>query len=229
MAPLKRPAAGKFALTTAGKTKKKKTAEADEGAKGLNQQVAVWKAGVEETDAEQVGEGLRDKGKGVKWAKMKENNQIPDHVMWMYQNVPKGTPARQYRTALINKLFTKTSQGNYMLCTNDVFFKQGLSLYNDKYKKDENVGVPRKLFIAKYFGGNKALFEESLADGEVTVVQEDGKDFCSFRKLVVGTAQGSKENQQLDFTKKVGRQRQPMNSLDLSEDAVLLLPEIMIL
>ena len=129
--------------------------------------------------------------------------------------VPKGTPARQCRTALINKLFTKTSQGNYMLCTNDVFFKQGLSLCNEKYKKNENVGVPRKCSIAKYFGGNKALFEKSLADGEVTVVKEDGKYFCSFRKLVVGTAQGSKENQQLDLTKKLGGKDNPQVKFQL--------------
>ena len=152
MAPTKRPAAaGKFASGVAKKGKKqndKNNDGAEEGKAGLNQQVVAWKAGVGEHDDPEDPQS-RDKGKAVKFAKMKENNALPPHVLWMYESVPKGMPVRQYRTSLINRLFNRTSQGNYQLAGHQRYLLQA-----------GPQPLQREVFQA---GGHRTLQEHDLA------------------------------------------------------------------
>ncbi|CAE7684032.1 unnamed protein product, partial [Symbiodinium necroappetens] len=57
-----------------------------------------------------------------------------------YNNVPDGVNPREHKTDVINRLFTQTKDGKYIMNTNDVMFKQSLAVYNKKYSRDEEIG-----------------------------------------------------------------------------------------
>ena len=80
--------------------------------KSLQQQCEDWKVNVKgnqhDPDAESDAEGDgRDKGKGRKFAKMKD--QLPAHTLNLYDvEAVKHESPRQFRTVIINKLFKRT-------------------------------------------------------------------------------------------------------------------------
>ena len=109
---LKRPAAGPAAK-----------AKAKAKAQSLNEKVASWKKGLQEEKTHEGSddsgdEAQRDKDKGQKFAKCKD--QLPPHILDLYDNETKNASRhRNFRTMIINKLFTKQPNGSYQTNAKD--------------------------------------------------------------------------------------------------------------
>ena len=66
----------------------------------------------EKTEEPQEEKQGRDKGKGEKWARMRKEGLIPQHIIHLYDEGGKGqVSTRDFRTQLINTLFEKNDQG----------------------------------------------------------------------------------------------------------------------
>ena len=58
----------------------------------------------------------RDKGKGVKWAKMRASDKIPADIVDMYEKEARThSSPRKLRSKIVNKLFKKQADGSYTL------------------------------------------------------------------------------------------------------------------
>ena len=147
----------------------------------------------------------RSKGKGEKWAKLKARGALPAHIEEYYNNVPDGVNPREHRTDVINRLFTQTKDGKYIMNTNDVMFKQSLAVYNKKYSRDEEIGVAKTVFIAKHFHGDEKAFDRAVEKGDVHCKEHNGKEFYAFQQVIMGSEGGYKEEHQMDNTKKLSR------------------------
>ena len=130
--PMKRPAA----FTKEGPANKKKPA-ASTATVSLNEQIAEWRESAGKlTPEDESLVKARDKGKGEKWAKLRKEGALPDHITNLYDHPPKGALSqRAFRTELINKLFARTAEGNLILQTNDAWFVQAKAAYEERYRK----------------------------------------------------------------------------------------------
>ena len=133
---MKRPAAAALTTSKAMKkeiqpaakpTKAMKKATHEEGTGALNEQMQSWSQGVGTPPSD-----VRDKGKGEKFSKMAQHNQIPDFVMDLYNHPPPGESKRSFRTQLINKLFVRRPSGTLDLSTQDALFVQAKAAYEHR-------------------------------------------------------------------------------------------------
>ena len=66
----------------------------------------------------------RDFGKARKWARLLNKKMIPEEILKLYQDTAlKAKAPRLFRTQLINKVFKKTADGEYVLCPDNPEFK----------------------------------------------------------------------------------------------------------
>ena len=148
----------------------------------------------------------RDKGKGIKFAKMKD--QLPAHILHMYDNEAKNHASpRQYRTMIINKLVQKDADGSFSLNVKDAVFEEGRQLYEKKFGKDTNKALPKSLMMGLYFQGNKTEFQKAVDIGEIEEIEEGGKVFYSFKELKTGTERAAIKIQSVSSgSVKIGKQ-----------------------
>ena len=201
--PMKRPAA----FTKEGPANKKKPA-ASTATVSLNEQIAERResAGKPTPEDESLVKA-RDKGKGEKWAKLRQEGALPDHITNLYDHPPKGTLSqRAFRTELINKLFARTAEGNLILQTNDAWFVQAKAAYEERYHKKTEDSYTKRIFIGKFFNNDEEKFNAALAEGEI--LDKDGDDgikYYSLRKMRTGITQGVKNEHRMESQKKLDK------------------------
>ena len=140
----------------ATKEAKKKPA----GNVSLKELTAGWQTSIEDVRKAQAEdeEFARDKGKGVKFAKMKP--QLPPHIIHLYDEEAKlKASPRAFRTMLINKLFNKEDDGKFTMNLKDAMFEEGRSLYEKKYGKDQNKAMPKSIMLGLYFQHSNSHFQ----------------------------------------------------------------------
>ena len=200
---MKRPAAAASSSSTKAKRGKGNT---DAGAKDgtLNGQIETWKKGVADQDR---GEDThRDKGKGEKWAKMRSADEIEPHILHMYDNPPKGESSRKYRTALINRLFQRQSDGSLYLRSGDPMFQQAKQVYEERFQKNLEKMYTRLVFVAKNFNNNEAAFEKALSAGEILEEKgADGLQYYGFKQISRGLQKGSKDSFHFENKQKIDK------------------------
>ena len=185
---IKRPAAA----PVAGVLKRPAGSKTNVPPKTLNEKVSLWKQGLpKEDDDSESGhednetENPRDKGKGQKFAKMK--NQLPAHIIDLYDNeAKKASSPRNFRTMVINKLFTKLSNGQYQLNAKDPVFEEHKVMMEKKYGVDEQRAYPRSIMKGQFFNNSNAALEEAIEEGSVKKTVVDGQEFFCFRTLRAG-------------------------------------------
>lgn len=108
-----------------------------------------------EEDGETNDQELRNKAKSEKWSRARAANQIPEHVLWLYDVKAKETgQPREYRTQIVNKLFEKGPGGTFSMNLEDTMFKEAQTVYRRHYGKDEDIGMPKSLVKGLYFGNS---------------------------------------------------------------------------
>ena len=195
---LKRPAAAADS--------KKKPASAP--ATSLNEKVAAWKKGLKKSEADASGEeededdDARDKGKGQKFAKLK--SQLPAHILDLYENeAKKQAQPREFRTMIINKLFTKLPNGHYALNAKDPMFEEHKTIMDKKFGIDEHMALPRSIMRGKYFNGSNEALDEAVAEGALKRTIIDGQEFFAFRMIRAGISKEATHTQTISKKKQI--------------------------
>ena len=177
-APIKRPAAAK--------------------SKSLKAQCEDWKLALTASqtcdEGEEEDENHRDKGKGVKFQKIK--SQLPKHIQHMYDvDALQHSSPREFRTMIINKLFKRQGNGTLVLNTKDAVFEESRNVFERKFGKDQSKAMPKSLLVGLYFQGNAATFQAALDAGDIEEIEDQGKTFYSFKELKSGTERGAIKSQ----------------------------------
>ena len=78
------------------------------------------------------------KGKGVKFAKMRD--ELPQFVQDMYDNAARSAPEgkRRFRSKILSKLFEKNIDGSWKLTLSKPFFDEHKQVYEKKFGKVED-------------------------------------------------------------------------------------------
>ena len=98
-------------------------------------------ANATDVDAESNDDGTDDphlKGKGVKFAKMRD--ELPQFVQDMYDNAARSAPEgkRRFRSKILSKLFEKNIDGSWKLTLSKPFFDERKQVYEKKFGKVED-------------------------------------------------------------------------------------------
>ena len=165
--------------------------------KSLKDQCEDWKLalkasqGSEDEDMEGTH---RDKGKGVKFQKLK--SQLPQHIQHMYDvDALQHSSPREFRTMIINKLFKRQGNGTLVLNTKDAVFEESRTVFERKFGKDQSKAMPKSLLVGLYFQGNNQTFQAALEAGDIEEIEDQGKTFYAFKELKSGTERGAVKNQ----------------------------------
>ena len=167
--------------------------------KSLKEQCEEWKLALNasqgsEDDGDEETDTHRDKGKGVKFQKIK--SQLPKHIQHMYEvDALQHSSPREFRTMIINKLFKRQGNGTLVLNTKDAMFEESRNVFERKFGKDQSKAMPKSLLVGLYFQGNNALFQAALEAGDISEIEDQGKTFYSFKELKSGTERGAIKNQ----------------------------------
>ena len=113
----------------------------------VNDAIKQMRKGLEESeaDASQSEDGAgRDKGKAVKYAKMRKD--LPEHIRHLVEEESnrKANP-RAFKTNLINKLYKREANGTLSLRLDQPIFQEHQSVFNKRYKKDEEKALPESV------------------------------------------------------------------------------------
>ena len=149
-------------------------------AKSLKERTLAWKklklededeGGAEEGEEEEVLEEdpevdtkeKRNYGKARKFARAPQAGEIPDDIKEMYNNASKySNHPRLFRTELVNRLFKKTSKGEFVLCHGEPTFASWKRNQDIKFTAAESVGVPYMVILWQTFHGQEHALQEAL-------------------------------------------------------------------
>ena len=174
-------------------------------------QAAKMKTGDEgesEQDCEDGEDIHRDKGKSIKYRKMRDS--LPEFVVDLVENqAQKAASPRAFQTECINKMFKRNKSGKLELTLEGGIFQQHKKLYKEKFQKDESIVYPESIIKGMFFGGSDSKFEAALAKREIKQVESEDADdearYFAFRTMKVGTKRGFKDENQIGGHKKVDK------------------------
>ena len=126
--------------------------------------------------AAELAEG-RDKGKALKYQRMKEQGALPAHIVHLIeQESKKSTSKRAFVTNAINKLFSRQEDGSSSLNLKDPLFQKAL---------------PESVMCGLYFNNNVQAFQNALKKGEIARVEDDhGIPYFAFKSFEIGRVDG---------------------------------------
>ena len=181
-------------------------------AKSLKERTLAWKklklededeGGAEEGEEEEVLEEdpevdtkeKRNYGKARKFARAPQAGEIPDDIKEMYNNASKySNHPRLFRTELVNRLFKKTSKGEFVLCHGEPTFASWKRNQDIKFTAAESVGVPYMVILWQTFHGQEHALQEALKTGDVY----ESHGLYHHRRMTAGRSKTSTESMQLD-------------------------------
>ena len=120
---------------------------------------------------------------------MVDQDAIPAHILEMFnKEALKHKPPRQYRTKLINELFTKDAKtGKYEMAAHKPMFENYRMASSTKFGEEKMTGQPKSVFLYSYFHGNEAGLERAISMGDVQCWLKGGTEWCGFQQTSAGT------------------------------------------
>ena len=181
----------------------KKPAMANSGEQGMiNQSIEQMKAGV----GLDMNES-RDKGKALKYAKMKDAGSLPEHIVSLVESESKkAVSARQFKTMAINRLFRRDKDGQIQLAMDTGLFTESCEVYSRTYAKKKEKALPKSIVCGLYFQNDTKSFDAALAAGDLEECEEDGKKYYSFKEYTVGKVEGKNNKHSLKTESAVNEQ-----------------------
>ena len=148
-----------------------------------------------EEDETPETEETRDFHKARKFNKMLSKGQIPPEVKKLYEDAANKSPKpRLFRTQLINRLFKKSSSGEYVLSTGDNAFQSWVQSVDKKFATSEQVGIPYSVMLWQIFQGNTAAMADAEKKGDVH--EKDGMWYHG--RMTAGRTKENQQSMQLD-------------------------------
>lgn len=124
---------------------------------------------------------------------MMSKGSLPLGVMELVKEVEKSDAPRSNKTALINSLFTKETDGTLSLNTDGQEYKSFKSQFAEKKDSDKVEGEPYYVFLYKNFHGDEDGLKKAMAAGEVKQVERDGVKYLCYQRFQVKTTTGHDE------------------------------------
>lgn len=151
---------------------------------------------------EQYPDEGRDRVKARLFKAALNNNELPAHIAAMAEAIQKKTgDKRDGLTALINKLYVKNSEGNYVLNTSDPYFEQAKTTFSEETVRNLENAMPKFVLKGKY-NLSDAAFQQALDEGEIIEVEGNhGRKLYSFEKIVRNNSSGKKTEGKLGSSK----------------------------
>lgn len=177
--------------------KKLKLEDEDENGDGGGAEEGEEEEIVEE-DPEIDAKEKRNYGKARKFARATQAGEIPDAIKEMYQNASKySKQPRLFRTELVNRLFKKTSKGEFVLCHEDPAFTSWKRNIDTKFTTADSVGVPYMVILWQTFQGQEHALQEALKRGDIY----ESHGLYHHKRLTAGRSKSTTDNMQLDAGK----------------------------
>ena len=137
-----------------------------------------------------------DYNKSRKWNKMMKSSAIPEELRQMFTTgMSKAENSRLFKAEFINKLFSKTKQGEYVLNPGNPTFASFKQSWDKKFSTEKAKGVPRSIMLYKNFGGNENGFNQALQDGDIFQKEDN---LWYYRTSEVGRSKELADSMRLD-------------------------------
>ena len=144
----------------------------------INKTIAELQEGLTDCDEEQ-----RDKGKALKYKKLKDSGALPEHVTHLIEvESKKASSSRQFKSWAINRLFSRAADGQLVLNLQDGLFQESQQVFSSTFRKENDKIMPKSILKGLYFGNNEQAFQAALDAGDIGEVLEGDKVMFSFRE-----------------------------------------------
>ena len=169
---------------------------------------------IEDTDKNTEGsgddeDGNRDKSKGQKYAKMRD--QLPNYVQDLIEQQGKKTSSpREWKTKCINKLFVRDASGKLQLNLQDNLFQEHRKIFSQRYAKEEDVALPETIMKGLYFGNSDTAMDQAKEKGDIEEVECNGKTLWKFTEYRKGVKSGSAQEQILSGKSTVNKEQEKL-------------------
>ena len=199
--PKKRPAAAKSSLRE--QTQKwKKGALAEEKTKE-EQDLQEEAEGEDETEEKKEG---RDSGKARAFSRMVKKGAVPSMVKDMLAEIEKSDQPRAKKTALINALFKKTSDGSFEMKTNSTEFETFKESFKKNTETDQVSGEPKSVFLYRVYHGNSEALEAAIQQGHVMETVRKGVVYCYYPTWSIAQEKGTTDRGELKGSTKLNKE-----------------------
>ena len=119
-------------------------------------------------EVDPTGKGVLDYGKSRKWSKLLKSSLVPEDLKAMYQEgLQKADSSRIFKAAFINKVFTRTDNGEYILNPGNAQFTSFKENFDLKFATNKSKGVPPSIMLWKNFHGNQAAMNAAAEQGDI--------------------------------------------------------------
>ena len=140
----------------------------------------------------------RDRCKKQKFEALMKQGKLPANIIKQYENgIENNKQVRKFKTQFVNTLFERDSKGKLVMMPNAPMFQAWKETSTSLKFHDRQTGLPKRVFMGKYFGNSEQALNEAIAADEVQVMKYDGQDWYVFRTLKLDQIQGKTHDQKL--------------------------------
>ena len=122
----------------------------------------------DDPEVDPSGKQALDYNKSRKWSKLLKSSLVPEDLKAMYQEgLQKADSSRIFKAAFINKVFTRTDNGEYILNPGNAQFTSFKENFDLKFATNKSKGVPPSIMLWKNFHGNEAGMKAAAEQGDI--------------------------------------------------------------
>jgi hypothetical protein len=157
-------------------------------------------------DEEEIEEGKgedddqkRDRCKKFKFDTLMSQGKLPAHIVEQYQHgTVNNKHPRKFQTQFVNSLFERDqTSGKLVMTPNAPMFQAWKTTGTAQEFHDKQVGLPKRVFMGKYFNNSEQALNDAIANDEVQVMLYEGKEWYVFRSLEFDKIQTKSYEQKL--------------------------------
>ena len=147
----------------------------------------------------------RDKGKAQKYAR--DRASLPPFVVNLVEEQSKKSGnQRSFKSAAINRLYTRLPDGSLKLNLGDPVFTQASSLYDKEFKRTSDEAYPETVMKGMFFHNSQVDFDRAISKGEIFSTNVDGVPYYAFTKVKVAREEGKNTKHELVGKKEISKQ-----------------------
>jgi hypothetical protein len=140
----------------------------------------------------------RDRCKKQKFDALMKAGKLPTHIIQQYEEGMKtNSQKRNFKTQFVNTLFERDAKGKLVMTPNAPMFQAWKETSTRLNFHDKQTGLPKRVFMGKYFANSEQALNDAIAAEEVQVMKYDGQEWFVFRTLKLDQIQGKLHEQML--------------------------------
>jgi hypothetical protein len=140
----------------------------------------------------------RDRCKKQKFDALMKAGKLPTNIIQQYEEGMKtNSQKRNFKTQFVNTLFERDAKGKLVMTPNAPMFQAWKETSTRLNFHDKQTGLPKRVFMGKYFANSEQALNDAIAAEEVQVMKYDGQEWFVFRTLKLDQIQGKLHEQKL--------------------------------